>query len=129
MDENTILDQDFQPTHGRHPIEAIVWWEEKRMYYNLILIGWEVCMMVSYAEGTIRYGIENAIWDSLYFTIAANLFYTFGWMVELLIHHYSKGYTFHKTLRVLILTFGTAFSLFLTYVLYEAALFIGNLGH
>lgn len=108
--------------NGDGEILSIVrWWEKKRLTFTLVLLATEVIMMSSNIQGTIEFGISNAIIGSLAYTIVANGFFCLGWGLEVLIKYY-KGGDFLEQFRWFFLALGVLFSCLYTIILYHDTL-------
>lgn len=89
------------PTHAGDdaPVstwDAILWWEYRRIPFNLALLvigGFSVLVMEAIAQRIIPLG-EDAVEPMLLmaaigaYAVAANVFYTLGWVVELIVRRY-----------------------------------------
>lgn len=91
--------------------KIILWWESRRLHYNVITIAWAfLWIAVSYLRGNhVWLATPLAILTYLGIQFAANLWYTGGWIVELIVK---------KILRISwqgfgpwVFALGTAFSL------------------
>jgi hypothetical protein len=74
------------------PWDAIVWWEKRRLLFNLVLgvLGLGTLIVVALVESTFARPGEDFIESALIFVgpvlfgVAANLAYCLGWITELL---------------------------------------------
>ena len=80
---NLFAKPDPQPTAGA----IIRWWESRRLHYNVITLAWAALwILVSYFGG-------NPMWSATPLTILtvlgiqffANIWYTGGWIVDLIV--------------------------------------------
>ena len=82
----------------KQPWEGIVWWEVRRLPFNLALLAAGILSLV--AVGFLGSGVfgdadfGNPFLEVAEYAIAANLFYTFGWITEVI-----WGETAHAALR------------------------------
>lgn len=94
---NTMLRQALQRTDerldapDRNSIDIIVWWEVRRIAYNLVVGVWgAICLLIFTwsldASGHLEAG-EDAIEPLilLFLPIAVNICYTIGWPVEIVL--------------------------------------------
>jgi len=65
--------------------EAIRWWEQRRIYYNMIMFaaGTVTIILALLLHEIIFTDLINALPPVLIFALSANLFYTLGWVVEI----------------------------------------------
>jgi hypothetical protein len=97
--------------------EMIIWWERKRLIYNILILGLSIFSMYSYWDYPMRHikGSQQIILNSTVFIIVANLFYTLSWISGAFVY-----YATNKTLisdrkkRWILFILGTIFSLFWT---------------
>lgn len=115
-----ILDADLENQEDPLFI-GVQWWEKKRLIYNLFLIGTQIIMMLSYSSGTMQYGLENAIIDSLFVAVIANGFYCIGWGLEILVRYYFN-YQLEHQYRITCYIIGTGFSVLLAFITYGITL-------
>lgn len=122
MQDKDILDVEMMDDKKEAIWEGIEWWENNRLLYNILLIALEVFLMTTYWVGTKRFGIGNSIVQSLLYTIAANVFFSMGWGLEVWVRYHFNGYYIGKKARPIFLVLGIIFSLILTWELYIVAL-------
>jgi hypothetical protein len=72
----------------KHPWDTVVWWEIRRIPYNLILLA--VGIVSLFVVGTLESHLVKSGEDEfepslgiVFYALTANLFYTVGWMAEL----------------------------------------------
>lgn len=109
---NTMLRQALQRTDERlqspvrNSMDVIVWWEVRRIPYNLLVGVWGTICLLIYcysidASGHLEAG-EDAIEPLLLpvLVVAVNLCYTIGWPVEIMLRklHPDLGPTLGKRL-------------------------------
>ena len=74
----SIFDQKTEPTRT---IDIIKWWERKRILYNLIVgLSGLLILAIINLFGTSTIFLIPLI---LFYGLAANFFYTLGWMIEI----------------------------------------------
>jgi hypothetical protein len=82
------------PDRERTPSEIILWWESRRIPYNLIvgLFGLISLGIIALIEINSPYamGTSFPLLCIIFFGLGANVFYTGGWIVELLARGISK---------------------------------------
>lgn len=102
------------------PWDAIVWWEVRRLPFNLVvgLTGLAVVVTVVSVGGRLAPPGEDAVeplmlvFGSVAYGLAANIFYTLGWATEVL---WTAGDTSRTApLRARIFRLGLALSIALT---------------
>jgi hypothetical protein len=121
--ENEILDEPSLDNRDTPLWQMIAWWEQKRLWYNLMLIVLELVICVYCYEVLLhRFGTIAAIFLSFCYTIAANAFYCMGWGVEILAYYYFPKLFPIGRLSHIFLFLGLLFSICLTASLYLAAL-------
>ena len=103
-------------------LSSICWWEKKRLLFTIILLVTEVVMMCTNIQGTIEFGISNAIIGSIAYTVAANGFFCLGWVLEVLVKYYYKGKNFLEQFRWFFLIIGVLFSCLYTAIIYHDSL-------
>ncbi len=104
----------------KQPYDAIAWWEVRRIPYNLALFATGL-LSLSLIEWVGSYYVASGedviepillIIASVSYGIAANIFYTLGWITEIL---WSEGKTdLTQPLRAKIFCMGLIFSIALT---------------
>jgi hypothetical protein len=65
--------------------EIIRWWERRRIFYNTVMLaaGCVTIMLALLLREIIFTDLINALPPVLIFALSANLFYTLGWVVEI----------------------------------------------
>ena len=121
MDNEEILDSVFF-TKKKSLFVSVKWWEKKRWVYNVILVGVEIIMMLIYWESTKWFGIGESIIWSFAFTLVANIFFSIGWGIDILVKYYFKKDIFSEKTRFIFFVLGLLFSIFLTINMYYSAL-------
>lgn len=68
----------------------IWWWEERRPFYNLILVTW--VLLLAFVASALSRPFDTSLWNSnvllvfvVCFVIPANILYTGGWIVDLIV--------------------------------------------
>lgn len=118
-----LLDTDIYSKRVNTISEIIKWWEKKRILFNAIVLASEVATISFFSEGTKRFGVDNALFWSLAYTIAANMFYTFGWIVGITIRYYKLDtLSFYNQNKLVFYIIGVLFSVLLTVFLYADTL-------
>lgn len=96
--------------------EMILWWEKRRLIYNVFLIGFSALLIYNFWDYPMRtiIGSEQIISNAIVFVFGANLFYSLGWGLEILRHNLYKANGLNKNKRWTLFTLGTFFSLIWT---------------
>jgi len=84
-----------RPDPAATPREVIGWWERRRLYYNLIIIAWAailICVLIAAGKERISWSAIASILVVylLLFQLPANIFYTGGWIVDLIVKRFFK---------------------------------------
>ena len=115
------------PDRERTSSEVILWWEYRRILYNLIvgLFGCISLGVMALIEINTPYAADmgSPLFGIILFGLGANVFYTGGWMVELLAHGIGKEQTRNLGPRLLLI--GLVFSVLLDFI--PLVFFIANL--
>ena len=83
----------FEPTLVRSAPQVVKWWERRRLFYNIVVGTTGLGTLAATAlAGVISHGrIEGPPWQLPFvYGIAANIFYTFGWAIELGVERWLK---------------------------------------
>ncbi|MDX2360861.1 MAG: hypothetical protein QNK23_08650 [Crocinitomicaceae bacterium] len=93
--------------------EMIVWWEKKRLIYNIFIIGLSVFLMYDFWDYPMRSikGSGQIIMNAILFVFTANVFYTLGWGLGVVSHYLFKSKGLNNTGRWILFILGTLFSL------------------
>ena len=122
MTENDTL--DFQETQQDHFGTAITWWEKKRRWFNAVIGGLQLLLMVIYWQGTLNFGLFEAFFWSASFLVVANGLFCMGWGGEVLLKYYFKFRAENDTGRWAFLLLGIGFGVLVTMEMYIMT--IGN---
>jgi hypothetical protein len=68
----------------------LAWWEARRPYYNLFLVGMIGLMLWQLFPMARVYGWPETIFWSLVYVFSANIFYCLGYLFPLLLKYYLK---------------------------------------
>lgn len=95
--------------------ETILWWEKKRLIFNLLIIGFSAFLIYSFWDYPMRsiIGSGAIITKAVLLILFMNLCYTIGWGVELLAHLLIKSEPFNNSLKWFLFGLGTLMSLVL----------------
>ena len=101
----------------KQPWDAVVWWEIRRIPFNLALLAVGVLSAFLFAaigsEVLRDHNIGSPLLAAAFYTLAANLCYTLGWLTEIL---WSWGRTTQTaTIRPKVFRLGLFFSAGLTF--------------
>ncbi len=117
IDEGEVLNEKT----GSAVLVLIKWWERKRITYNLLvgISGAAVFLLPIFAED-LRIFIPLGIMAAIY-AFFANVFYTLGWILEVLLVVYFKKINGIGQYKYILFLIGTIFSMLLSLFL---ALFV-----
>jgi len=89
---------------------AVKWWEKKRILYNVITLvgGLLVLLLRSEVPNGIS-SLSNYIIIG-YWLFGANIFYTCGWGLEILLNYYFKFRFWRDGIRLILFVLGSSFS-------------------
>jgi len=103
--------------------EMIVWWEKKRIIYNVLIIGFSAfCLYTYWSYPTLKMiGGQQAILNTLVFIFGANVCYTVSWGSGIINYFFiSKNYVSSKRRRWTFFILGTFFFIILVkYVFHD----------
>lgn len=93
--------------------DMIVWWEKKRLIYNILIIGLSLFLMIDFWDHPMRsiIGTRQIVWNAFVFIFGANLFYTLGWGLGVVSHYIFKTKGLNNTSRWILFVLGTLFSI------------------
>ena len=83
---NALLKQVLTASSDHKSNKEIVrWWERRRIFYNTVMLaaGCVTIMLALLLREIIFTDLINALPPVLIFALSANLFYTLGWVVEI----------------------------------------------
>jgi hypothetical protein len=120
MKEQELLDDGFDDENA-NLLDAVQWWEKKRILYNILLFSLELLLVGIYWDGMMLFGIGSAIIGIISHNIVANMFYTIGWGIEILFLYYFKIKSFGNV-RFALYIMGVLFSFLWAWVAYIVAL-------
>lgn len=95
----------------------ILWWEKRRLIYNVLIIAIFIYCMYSYWNYPMKtiIGEQQNIINAIVFVFGVNLFYTLSWISRMLYYYYhDKKYISSTTKRWVLFILGTPFSLLWT---------------
>lgn len=123
MLKENILDSEYLESETNEIYASINWWERKRLVFNLILVGVEILIISFFWKGVIQFGIGNTLFGSIAYTIAANIFFSIGWGISVMIDYYNLKFLKNiEKLRMLFFIVGILFSIFLTIAIFKETL-------
>ena len=104
-----LIDSNDNAPRGNHIKEMIMWWEYKRVFYNIPIIGWIVYIGVD----ILRFSPEREVpvLGIAIFILELNLCYTLGWLSGLVNYYLFRSYGFNNTGRWILFALGTIFSI------------------
>jgi hypothetical protein len=97
--------------------EMILWWEKKRIIYNILIVALSIFSIYSYWDYPMRsiIGNKQIILQAIVFVIGANLGYTISWMSGVVYYYATnKTYISSKRKRWILFILGAIFSLLWT---------------
>lgn len=125
MKQEDIIDNSNISIKTNRYKELILWWEKKRIYYNLLML--LVMSFVLYEQASFGRVIDwtkDISWG-LFFLFGANLFYTLGWIMALPLIYLKWSDQPIIGGRWLLLGLGSLFSVFWMLMIYtEAVIFL-----
>ena len=70
--------------------EIIAWWEARRLHYNVIILAWAMVLglIAQVRKSGLRFEKDDLVVIGLYllfFQLPANVWYTGGWIVDLIL--------------------------------------------
>ena len=87
MNQDEVLDGELQVKEFEVRIkDCVEWWEKKRLYYNIFLVVVQIVAMANI--GGVLFDIENILFlvvSSTILYLCANVLYSLGWTIELLV--------------------------------------------
>lgn len=101
--------------------EMILWWEGKRLVYNILLIGLSTLLLYSYWNYPAKtiIGSDKIVLSSIFFVLGANLLYTLSWISGVIVFYISqKTILSSKRKRWILFILGTVFTLLWTNLKY-----------
>jgi len=100
----------MEDTHRVTVIELVRWWEKRRWVYNIVvgLSGLAVLLLMQ-----VDFSV-HVLLAIAYYGVLANLCYTFGWAIEVLLLVYFNRVEPMGKYRLLLFLVGTVFSVLLT---------------
>ena len=123
MDKDLILDSDYIRRDKDKIYNLVDWWERKRLVFNLTIIAIIVYEVFFFWEETVRFGIIDAIIGSIAYIIAANVFFSIGWGLNVLIVFYKLTFlSSYEKYKMAFLVVGVLFSILVTAFIYEGTL-------
>ncbi len=110
---NILIDNEVKRPEQSVVRETILWWERRRYIYNIIVVGFSICLIYAYWNYPMRsiIGTKDIIKEFVFYTICLNLGYSLGWMSGLLMHYVYKTESQSEVYRWALLIVGTLFSL------------------
>lgn len=111
QDEDLLDNSNITPGKGYY-WELILWWEKKRIYYNVIMILVLAFVLFEFLfRGGQMHWMTDLFWAFLYL-FGANLFYTSGWIVGIPFVNLKRVGKPNTSGRWFLLILGTLFSIF-----------------
>lgn len=103
----------------------ILWWERKRLYYNLALFGVIIFVVYDLWAKVVVLGVETIAGYSIYFLLGANIFYTLGWISGLFVHFFYRHENWNHLGRWILYVVGTLFSIVWMLIVFSDAICFG----
>ncbi len=117
---NAILKNIFAsaPNHTRNK-DIIRWWEHRRIFYNAVMLAaGSVTILLALSLGEIIFtDLINVLPPILIFAFSANLFYTLGWLVEILCRKFIAEKTVVQKAGPILFIAGIGISVFVTFAI------------
>lgn len=107
------------PANDRSRNQIILWWEKRRIVYNAVmLVAGSLSLLIGFLIGQLTFDPPgNFLLPIFMIALAANLFYTLGWLVEIISGNLIKGTELIQKVGPLLFIGGTCFSLFVTFLI------------
>ncbi len=89
----TLTRRLFEPTLMRSPLRVVRWWESRRVIYNVIVgtTGLVTLAWLTTVQLLTGHGLFFVPWQAIVaYGAAANVSYTFGWVVENAVERWLK---------------------------------------
>lgn len=109
--DNELLDSD-KGQELSVTQDMILWWERKRIYYNIILVIGLYLGISGLESRLFFFGIGNAIQEVLVFLLVANLCYMISWGPAVVMHRFFNYNGYTNTGRWVLFTIGSFISWF-----------------
>lgn len=111
--------------------QNIAWWENKRLIFNLLIVGFELISISIFRNGANVLGFLNIFLLIIIYTFIANVFYSIGWGLIILTEYYNlkKLTKFLNNLRIPFFILGVIFSIILTFTIFKEILYPIQIGH
>ena len=93
-------------------MEAVRWWEKKRILYSVIALSGGLLVMFGRSELPNGVSTYSAFFILGFLLFGANIFYTCGWGAEILLNYYFKTPYWGNVTRKTIFVLGSIFSFF-----------------
>lgn len=103
--------------------EMILWWEKRRIIYNILIVGLSIFLIYNFWDYPMRMiiGGNKIILDGVILTLVLNAFYTLAWIFGALSHVLFKTGGSINALRWVLFILGTLFSLIMINFFYVFA--------
>jgi len=111
--------------------EIIRWWESRRIFYNAVMLaaGCVTIILALLLNEIIFTDLINVIPPILIFALSANIFYTLGWIMEIICRKFISDKTLLQKAGPVLFIGGIIISVLLTFAIDIALLvsyFFGN---
>lgn len=116
-ENNKVIDSDAQRHMERSVVaDMILWWEKRRIIYNVILIGFSIFLMDAFWDYPLRkiVGTRQIILDAIYFVIGMNICYSIFWIFGVVGYFMFKSHGLSNRARWVTFVVGTLFSIVIT---------------
>lgn len=124
-EEEEIIDAPIIRGTNEAILDMVKWWEKKRLYYNLVVVGISVFTIWGlWSKAFVAGGPQSVILTLITHIVGANLFYCSGWGIGILRFYYFKGEHMPNQARWLLFIAGTGVSFIYSW-LYFVMLFDG----
>jgi hypothetical protein len=117
---NLLLKNVFTALPDRKSNKEIIrWWEQRRIFYNAVMLAAGfVTIILAISLGEINFtDIPNALPPILIFAFSANLFYTLGWMIEIVCRKLIPEKEFVQKAGPVLFISGIILSVFFTFAI------------
>ena len=117
---NALLKNIFTAVpHHKSNKEVIRWWEQRRIFYNAVMLaaGFITIMLALLLNEIAFIELVNVLPPVLIFAFSANLFYTLGWMIEIVCRKFITEKDFVQKAGPVLFIAGISLSVFFTFAI------------
>lgn len=129
--KNKLLDSLMIEKSGNIILENIEWWENKRLIFNFLIIGFELISISIFRDGAEILGFLNISILIVIYTFLANVFYSIGWGLLIISEYYNLRIIgkIIINLKIIFFILGLVFSILLTFIIIKEILYPIQIEH